>query len=74
MERREKVRLSEIVSAVTDAFGHPWVAPQAARARELVARAGWRWAFVSWEDLLERIGDDRYPEPGLSNVIDDYED
>ncbi len=69
-----KVRLSEIVSAVVDALGRDRDAPEAARARELTARAGWRWPWTSWEDLLDRIADERYPEPGLRDVIDDYTD
>ena len=71
LEKR-KVRLSEIVAAVVDAIGHEWDAPQAAGAREKTAQAGWRWSFTSWDDLLERIGNERYPEPGLRNVVDDY--
>jgi hypothetical protein len=69
-----KPRLSEIVAAVVDAIGHGREAPEAARARDLTARAGWRWQWVSWDDLLERIGDERYPEPGLRNVTDDYDE
>ena len=74
MVTRDKVRLSEIVGAVVDAIGHPFDAPEAARARDLTTRAGWRWQWVSWDDLLERIGDDRFPEPGLRDVVDDYQD
>jgi len=68
-----KVRLSEIVAAVTDALGCDWDAPEAARARELLARAGWQWRPGSFEDLLERIGDGDYPPPGLKRVVDDYD-
>jgi hypothetical protein len=71
LEKR-KVRLSEIVAAVVDAIGLEWDAPQAAAAREKTAAAGWKWTFISWDDLLQRIGDERYPEPGLRNVVDDY--
>ena len=70
----EKVLLSEIVAALADALGSSWEAPEAARARELIARAGWRWQWISWEDLLERIGDGNYPEPGLERVVDDYQE
>ncbi len=70
----QKVRLSEIVAAATDAIGRGYRDPEAARARELTARAGWRWAFTSWEDLIERIAEGRFPEPGLRDVMDDYGD
>jgi hypothetical protein len=70
MDRR--IRLSEIVAAVTDAFGHGLTAPEAARAREAIARAGWVGGYTSWEELLELIGDEKYPAPGLRHVIDDY--
>ena len=72
MDRR--IRLSEIVAAVTDAFGHELTAPEAARAMASRARAGWVSGYASWQELLELIGDERYPPPGLRHVIDDYDD
>ena len=54
-----KIRLSEIVSAVTAAFGRELTAPEAARAREAIARAGWVGGDTSWEELLDQIGDER---------------
>lgn len=72
MKQEQKIRLSEIVAALVDALDHGRDAPEAARARELTSRAGWRWEWVSWEDLLERIGNEDYPDPGLRNVVDDY--
>ena len=68
-----KVRLSEIIAAAADAIGRGYWDPGAARARELTSRAGWKWAFTSWEDLIERIAEEKFPEPGLRNVIDDYD-
>ena len=68
------VRLSEIVAAATDAIGSDFHDPGSSRARELTARAGWRWDWVSWEDLIERIAQNRFPEPGLRHVLDDYGD
>lgn len=68
----EKILLSEIVAAVVDALDCDRDAPEAARARELTAQAGWGWEWVSWMDLLERIGRRDLPEPGLRNVLDDY--
>jgi len=69
-----KVRLSEIVAAATDAIGSGYWDPGSARARELTLRAGWRWPFTTWEDLIERIAGGDLPEPGLRNVVDDYSD
>jgi hypothetical protein len=69
-----KVRLSEIVAAVTDALGVALDAPEAAAARAILARAGWEYRTGAWDDLLDRIIEGRYPPPGLQRVIDDYHD